>query len=481
MFHNVRLLLLTSALGSLVSSAALAQGGAADYDLKLVPAKKLLHEKDQFNVDSTVVVRQPGVLGWSYGVSHDRKALDIVSVTTEGSDVPSLFKDGFNQTKIITDANGNAGWIQAIVLAFQETCDGGNKCELPISSGFVMAKAMYVVRDGQCTPGTQIPTSISYTDQLAVPGSPPVEINLTINGNSIDPTKKDPAEVTVDCPAAGQVEIVLAAGLTENRKLTADTKDTMKIEIRLDNEDFPNDIDVQGWSYGLNLDPAVLEVVDLTSGPDAMALNAGLGPDFRAYNFKPLDQSADGKTKGITVGVVVSLDPPNNVLVVPPKQVRKIEILTVKSAATLAAGQPDVSSDLVFVSNVLGGDRPIENIITVEGVSVSPETDTPSVTVTLTAPTTSKKFRRGFSNPDDRLDLADGIWTIRVLFYQQGTFGCQKAADINDDGKIDLADAVYNFNYLLRGGPAPHAPFATCGDDPTSDQLTCATATLGCN
>ena len=38
-----------------------------------------------------------------------------------------------------------------------------------------------------------------------------------------------------------------------------------------------------------------------------------------------------------------------------------------------------------------------------------------------------------------------------------------EASDINGDGSLDLADAVYLLNFLYRGGPRPPAPFPKTG------------------
>jgi hypothetical protein len=56
---------------------------------------------------------------------------------------------------------------------------------------------------------------------------------------------------------------------------------------------------------------------------------------------------------------------------------------------------------------------------------------------------------------------------------------CLQASDINDDGRADLSDAVWLFDYLFTGGEPPGDPFETCGVDPTPDDLTCL-AGIGC-
>jgi hypothetical protein len=267
----------------------------------------------------------------------------------------------------------------------------------------------------------------------------------------------------------------------------ADGSSVLDISLALKNND-TDAVSVQGWSYGLKLSAADLAVVDLVSSPTVTALNGAMGPDFKAYSFTPLQHSSDGLIKGITVGVVITLDGSEDALALPAGGSAVLEVLKVKSARTISLGQPDLDTTIEFISEVLPGDRPVENIITVNGLSITPKKDSPSLTITLTAPSIEPRFKRGLSNPDNRLDIADGIWTIRVLIYREGRIGCLKAADINDDGRLDLSDAVFTFNYLLQPGknngdtlyPGPGAPFPACGTDPTPDTLTCEEPTSSC-
>ena len=57
------------------------------------------------------------------------------------------------------------------------------------------------------------------------------------------------------------------------------------------------------------------------------------------------------------------------------------------------------------------------------------------------------------------------------------TLACTDAADSDDNGILDLTDAIYTLNHLFLSGPARAAPGPdTCGADPTADDdLTCGT------
>lgn len=83
-------------------------------------------------------------------------------------------------------------------------------------------------------------------------------------------------------------------------------------------------------------------------------------------------------------------------------------------------------------------------------------------------------FRRGDANLDAMVDMADALRILDVLFAQEPQPDCRDAMDANDDGGVDVSDAVFELLYLFDGGAAPGQPFPDCGDDPTLDGLDCA-------
>jgi hypothetical protein len=50
---------------------------------------------------------------------------------------------------------------------------------------------------------------------------------------------------------------------------------------------------------------------------------------------------------------------------------------------------------------------------------------------------------------------------------------CKDAADANDDGRLDISDAVFTLEYLFSGTRKPLEPFPDPGTDPTEDALRC--------
>ena len=88
-------------------------------------------------------------------------------------------------------------------------------------------------------------------------------------------------------------------------------------------------------------------------------------------------------------------------------------------------------------------------------------------------------FKRGDTNADGRLNIADAICALGYLFggpadpCKTGVRNCMDSADANDDGKVDVADAIKILGHLFtQTGPLP-PPFETCGIDETDDALGC--------
>jgi len=80
-------------------------------------------------------------------------------------------------------------------------------------------------------------------------------------------------------------------------------------------------------------------------------------------------------------------------------------------------------------------------------------------------------FRRGDTNADGSVNIADAIATLSFLFAGGPAPVCPDAADGNDDGSLNIADAISTLSYLFGGGTMPDPGASTCGSDPTDDTL----------
>ena len=85
-------------------------------------------------------------------------------------------------------------------------------------------------------------------------------------------------------------------------------------------------------------------------------------------------------------------------------------------------------------------------------------------------------FKRGDANGDGCTDGLDFIFIFSFLNLAGIQPPCLDAADVDDDGEIDLADALTVAEFILfPGTPPPPSPGPDiCGPDPTADALGCA-------
>ena len=83
-------------------------------------------------------------------------------------------------------------------------------------------------------------------------------------------------------------------------------------------------------------------------------------------------------------------------------------------------------------------------------------------------------FKRGEANGDGAFNVSDGVFILLWLFAGGTQAACLDAADTDDNGAVNLIDAVRIFNFLFSGEEAPPAPgHNTCGIDTTPDVLEC--------
>jgi hypothetical protein len=57
--------------------------------------------------------------------------------------------------------------------------------------------------------------------------------------------------------------------------------------------------------------------------------------------------------------------------------------------------------------------------------------------------------------------------------FSGGSLTCRDAGDANDDGLLDIADAISLLGYFFSGGAEPPPPHPGCGFDPGAE--------LGCS
>jgi hypothetical protein len=116
---------------------------------------------------------------------------------------------------------------------------------------------------------------------------------------------------------------------------------------------------------------------------------------------------------------------------------------------------------VVDFSSALGV-PPVETIIVVDGFEVYPATS-PGV-VSFEA----RRFLRGDDNNDGQVDLTDAVHLLEWLFLGGAEPACLEATDMNGSLNLNIADAVYLLQALFIGGQEPPAPFPECGSVPVA-------------
>ncbi|MBI4605111.1 MAG: hypothetical protein HY721_24370 [Planctomycetes bacterium] len=82
-------------------------------------------------------------------------------------------------------------------------------------------------------------------------------------------------------------------------------------------------------------------------------------------------------------------------------------------------------------------------------------------------------FVRGDANGDGSVDARDLALLERSIALEEEV-PCLDAADVDDSGEVDAADAARLASYLLLGAPPPAPPAGSCGLDPTfGEGLSC--------
>jgi|MDSW01.3.fsa_nt_gb hypothetical protein len=107
------------------------------------------------------------------------------------------------------------------------------------------------------------------------------------------------------------------------------------------------------------------------------------------------------------------------------------------------------------------GQPPINNILTINGISDLPDLSHGEVCFTDSVP-----FIRGDANSDGTENLADAIFLISYFFSDGALPDCNSSADANTDLKVDIGDAIFLINYQFVNGTAPASPYPSCGGDP---------------
>jgi len=216
-----------------------------------------------------------------------------------------------------------------------------------------------------------------------------------------------------------------------------------------------HDANVQGFQTAMTWDSTLLTNIAIDYvGMDVQALLLPATIEFFTTNVDP------ALSPGVGWGAAAAIfdfSTPFDAQVLPPGVDQSLVFYQFSTAADpLLVG---TSTDLTLQNGL--SSPPIFNVITVGGSSVLP-TLLPGTITFVDLPL----FKRGDSNGDGSVNLADAIFLIQFLFNQSTAPPCSEAGDANDDMLLDVSDAIYEINFFFLDGLAPPAPFPNCGTDP---------------
>lgn len=215
------------------------------------------------------------------------------------------------------------------------------------------------------------------------------------------------------------------------------------LPVTLDNDSS----DVQGWSYGICHDMALLSLDAVVAGSTTSTVNNGGSADFAELNME---------AGGYTIGVVISF---TGAAVLAPGSDYELTVGTYTAMAGVVPGDPSVLTEVTPCQTL--GVPPVSTVVVVGGSSLAPQTSPLTLAISPIPP--PRDFVRGDANADGHVDISDGIWMLSNLFQGGPGIDCDLANDANADGSFDTADAIYDLNYVFLGGAAPSAPFPGCG------------------
>jgi hypothetical protein len=202
---------------------------------------------------------------------------------------------------------------------------------------------------------------------------------------------------------------------------------------------------LQGWSFGVCSDPAVLSPGEPSiEGTDTAALNEGKGPTFLA--LKVLEA-------GVTMAAVVDSMNPDETL----PSAAGHTLLRLRYGAG-PEGEPGGAYPVKYCNTL--GEPPVAVLYVVQGFGHVPDTRAGLVRLPDVVP---PGFLRGDANGDGTVNMSDAVFTLWYLFMGGETPSCLEAADTNGTETVDIADGVYELQWEFGGGPQPPRPFPDCG------------------
>ena len=506
-------------------------------------------------LSSSGVETDDGAQAWSLSIATS--GWTPVAATTSGT-AGALIDDGglrdpaaegsFEKTEIIDPANngGQEGIVSAVVLSFNDVVTAPPAGTIDILSVTLEGTVPDPVDDA-CEPAV---CTAELLDGLVGSGEPVIN-TVTYRGDSYDPVlvstqtricpvvpketglavvvdggtgadDKDGSErtwtVDVDAGAVVDVQVCVELSTAIEPCATVDPGQCDGAENFAEEDPFggiifgcadmaDNDSDgkidaededcrgVQGWSMSL-------KTADCYSIAGATTRGTVGDLDIRPPGLRDVEGSFE-KTEvvdpsnplnngmnGVVSAVVLSFTRP---IILPQVGDGEKVLLVLGQIDASALQNPGDSTDPCAITildpaddGLAGSGEPVKTAVTVGGETANPGICSANVTIQIPMGEPEAQFIRCDPNDDGKNDIADAVWIVNELFVAGApTTGCEDAGDCNSDNLgPDLSDAVFAIRYQFQidgPQPAPGAPFPGCGPDPDADEdIGCATLPTSC-
>lgn len=224
----------------------------------------------------------------------------------------------------------------------------------------------------------------------------------------------------------------------------------------------------QGFSFAVTHDPNVLVPLGAHPAGILASLRDGEGPEFWSVTLGASTADCPLVAAGLSVSMVTAFEGIDESSL--PEVTGEV-VMTLEYA--VAPGAPTGTRTQLRPHDCLRPGPDAEStplILSCGGESLWLSTR-PAVIQLASA-----CFRRGDCTADGFFDIVDPIAILLWLFDAERSAGpdeCPDACDLNDDGRIDMTDAIHGLVRLFQGGPKPADPFDDCGPDRTDDGFAC--------
>ncbi len=452
----------------------------SDFEMAVVPAASSIFgpaggtASGSANLVVQMDAKVADVQGWSFGIklvpsagfSMNITALKVADsvLTSNNGKAPGFADTAFFAEgnfaayagKALADGSATIGIPNCAAVTQGVVIDMMMTVTLPVVDDFALIE-ITVNASGPIGDAATEAGRVVFTDDIGTPATPTVAV---LGGSSFTPLVRSPAVITAvprSCVGASPFTINIddAEGFGQLGSL-----------VRLNfNADGTIAQPIQGWSYGICiLDTSKLKILGAVSdGTDTATAKNGAKPDFDVIT---LYQVAGGLTHGVVIDMMaaVTISPDTDWTDI----AMTFEFLTTAPGDTVVVGP----------CSGVHGSPATPNVMVIEGESLdASQLELPSHECcdgvvcnhlgVFTVKEDTRSFLPGNANGDKRIDIADGIFVLSYLFRDGRTPPCMAAADFNNDGVIDLTDAIALVYYQLQPNlpnmPASGWPAAALG------------------